>query len=75
MKSYFIQQFDPINDPIDPWPNGGWSLYRITGDEIALRIQFNPKTGEVMHRHAWPGFVGCFTTLAAVMDAIEQDKE
>jgi hypothetical protein len=39
------------------------SLYRITGDEIALRIQFNPKTGEVMHRHAWPGFVGASLRL------------
>jgi hypothetical protein len=34
MEEYHITQFGPT----DVWPNGGWSLYKITGDQIARMI-------------------------------------
>ena len=53
----------------DHWPNGGWSLYEITGDQIADRIAFD-RDGKVTARHSWCGFIGLFETLEDVRAAI-----
>lgn len=56
--------------PNEHWPKGGWSIYRITGEEIASRVKFDG-TGKVTERHAWSGYLGTFVTLeevAAVLD-------
>ena len=56
-------------------------LYRITGEQIAQRTvweRVNPKgwyEGEVIARHSWCGFIGCFATLAEVMQAIEKQPD
>src|SRR6516162_7737728 len=39
--------------PNDVWPNGGWSVYQINGDEIAARI-IKDERGRVDERHADP---------------------
>jgi len=64
--------------PTDVWPEGGWSLYQISGDEIAertVRERVNPKgwyEGEVIARHPWCGYVGLFVTLDEVMATIKE---
>lgn len=74
---YHIDSFGPTK----PWPKGGFSLYDITGDQIAERVvraKVNMKgwyEGEVIARHPWPGYVGLFETLAEVMKAIEEREE
>lgn len=58
-------------DPCEPhWPQGGWSLYQITGDQIAQRVTFG-KDGEAVRRDSWFGFLGCFATLQEATDAIK----
>jgi hypothetical protein len=52
------------------WPNGAWSLYQITGDQIADRII--RKEGKVVARHSWCGYIGMFETLPELMTAIEE---
>lgn len=58
----------------DPWPNGCWSVYEITGDEIARRIAYDD-AGRIARRDPWPGFVACFDTLDAATDAIRKRME
>lgn len=62
---FYIQNF-PANDV---WPSGGWSLYRINGDQIAERIKFD-QNGKVTERYSWCGYIGCFTTLDEITAAI-----
>jgi hypothetical protein len=69
MNSYHIKDFPPNK----PWPKGGWSLYNITGDQIARRIEFGPD-GKAIRRDSWCGFIGCFETLDEVMRAIEDHR-
>lgn len=57
--------------PNDVWSNGGWSLYKISGDEIAARIKKDAK-GQIVERHPWCGFIGCFATLAEANKATMQ---
>ncbi len=57
------------NTPTDPWPRGSWSVYQITGDEIASRIEFD-REGIVTDRSSWPGYVGIFETLAEATEKI-----
>ena len=61
-------------EPNDVWPKGGWSVYHITGDEIASRIKRDDK-GKVVERHSWCGYVGMFTTMAQVADLIERHQK
>jgi hypothetical protein len=70
MSEYHIKWFDTCTPH---WPNGGWSLYRISGDEIAIRTPHD-KYGKLHARHAWCGYLGIWETLPEVMKAIEQDK-
>jgi hypothetical protein len=63
----------------DIWPKGAWSLYRITGDEIAKRIEFGPPTGPyglrpVVARHPWCGYIGMFE-MGELEAAIEKDAQ
>ena len=74
-SSYHITR----NDPIEPnWPKGSWSVYQITGDQIADRIvreKINPKgwyEGKVIARHCWSGYLGMWVTLAEAVKAIEE---
>ena len=56
--------------PYEPhWPRGAWSVYQITGDEIAARVE--RYKGSVIARHPWCGYIGLFETLPEVMVAIE----
>jgi hypothetical protein len=76
-NSFHVDYFGPI----ECWPQGGWSVYQITGDEIADRVvreKIDPRgfyTGKVTHRHSWCGYIGTFTTLADAMAAIEQHTD
>lgn len=63
--SFHIQNF-PANDI---WPNGGWSVYRINGDQIAQRIVFDGDM-QVIRRDPWCGYIGVYTTLSEVTEAI-----
>lgn len=65
--SYHITHFGSN----DVWPRGGWSLYQITGDQIAQRIIVDPHSGKVIERHSWCGYIGIFETLPEIMKAIE----
>ena len=64
-QHFHLSSFPPNSN----WPAGGWSLYRITGEQIAERIVRNAE-GEVVERWPWPGYIGCFETLAEVTEAI-----
>ena len=65
-------------EPSDVWPKGGWSLYCITGDEIASRVvwkEIDPRgwyIGKPEWRHPWCGYVGMWETWAEVGEAIEK---
>jgi hypothetical protein len=66
--------------PNDVWPKGGWSVFRITGDEIASRTiweGYNHEkgypTGKVEWRHSWPGYIGMVATLPAVAGLIDEE--
>lgn len=80
--SYHIQAENFSNEH---WPNGAWSLYRITGDEIASRVirnqVYKPKDGsaafykgDIIARHSWCGYIGIFKTLPELVAAIEKDQ-
>jgi hypothetical protein len=68
---FHLAQFGPTK----PWPNGGWSLYRITGEDIASRTIWERKESglEITERWPWPGFIACFTTLAEASAAMEKE--
>lgn len=68
--SYHITYFPPNVS----WPNGGWSVYQITGDEIAQRIKFDAD-GKVTHRHSWCGYLGIAEKLSGVQELIARDME
>lgn len=70
MNEYHISHFGPC---LPHWPNGGWSLYQISGDEISQRI-VRDKKGKVVERHSWCGYIGIFATLPEVMAAIAAGK-
>jgi hypothetical protein len=73
------------DDPCEPhWPNGSWSVYRISGDQIADRIVRNEVVkptdgtpyyqGAVIGRHSWCGYLGMTETFDGVRDMIEKDQ-
>jgi hypothetical protein len=64
---FHLQHFGPCEPH---WPKGGWSIYQITGDEIAQRITFDI-TGKVVRRDSWCGYIGIFETLPEVMEAMQ----
>lgn len=74
--SYHITYFDPN----DNWPEGGWSLYAINGDQIADRIvreKVNPKgyyEGKVIARHSWCGYIGTYGSLDRLTLAIREHR-
>ncbi len=68
---FHIEHFSPIKGTL---PNGGWSLYRITGDQIAERIEMDD-AGKVKERHSWCGYIGCYATLPDCMAAIERESK
>jgi hypothetical protein len=70
MRDYHISYFKPL----EHWPKGGWSVYRITGDQIAERIKRDAK-GKIVERHSWCGFLGIGTTLDDVRDMIAADHK
>lgn len=67
MLPHFHLTYSP---PTPNWPRGTWSLYQITGDDIAARI-IRDASGNITERWPWSGFIGCFETLAAVTAAID----
>jgi hypothetical protein len=69
MSSYHIQHFDANN----VWPKGGWSVYQITGDEIAARV-VRDKDGKVIERHSWCGYLGISETWEGVLALIQDGR-
>jgi hypothetical protein len=65
-NEFHLQWFGPCEPH---WPQGGWSVYRISGDEIAQRIKCD-ENGKVLERHSWCGYIGIYKTLPEVMAAI-----
>lgn len=65
MNQFHFTQF-PANNV---WPYGGWSVYRITGDEIAARVTF--KDGEVIARDPWCGYIGSYGSLREAVEAVQ----
>lgn len=57
----------------DPWPRGAWAVYRINGDEIARRIQWDGDN--VVRRDSWPGYLGMTETLQGVQEIITKDMQ
>jgi hypothetical protein len=76
-REYHIQREAPC---LPHWPQGSWSLYQISGDQIAdrtVRERINPNgyyEGSVIARHSWCGYIGMYVTLAEAMAAIEEDQ-
>ena len=77
MAEYHIRHSGPC---LPHWPRGEWSVYQITGDQIADRtvrekVVRHPNgayySGEVIARHSWCGYLGMWETLAEAMAAIE----
>lgn len=74
MAEYHLQHSGPT---LPHWPNGSWSVYQITGDQIAERVvreTVNPKgwyEGGVIARHSWCGYLGMKEKLADAMKIIE----
>ena len=70
------------NEPSKPhWPNGSWSVYRITGDQIADRIvrqrvnlEGGYYEGKIIARHSWCGYLGMTKSFDGVRQIIEQDQ-
>lgn len=71
--TYYAHYHVTYDEPNDVWPRGAWSVYNITGDEIAARIVRDAK-GKVVERHPWCGYIGMWTTLDAVQGVIERHK-
>lgn len=66
-KQFHISYFPPI----ECWPNGGYALYQISGDEIAKRIGFDA-SGNVEFRDSWPGYIGTFANLDGLLSEINR---
>jgi len=61
-------------EPNDVWPRGGWSLYQISGDDIASRVVYEKGKGRthiVKERHPWCGYLGMVETLEELRVGIE----
>lgn len=71
MKEFHITQDTPIQPN---WPNGAWSLYEITGAQIAERTIWTKDSGkyEIAERWPWPGYVGMFETFEQIVSKIEE---
>lgn len=80
MGTQFHITYSPPNSALEHWPQGCWSLYEITGDQIADRTVRKEIVvpadgapyykGDVIARHSWCGFVGCYHSLADTSAAI-----
>lgn len=76
--SYYIDHFDKCEPH---WPNGAWSVYAITGDQIADRIvreKVNPSgyyEGKVIARHSWCGYLGMWEKLDDAVAAIAAHRK
>lgn len=66
--SYHIQHFPPVG----AWPVGGYSVYAISGDQIAERIVRDQ--GKVVRRDSWPGFLGTAATFEGVAEMISKHE-
>lgn len=70
-NDYHLSYFPPT---LPHWPRGGWSLYHISGDEIAHRIEFG-EDGRAVRRDSWPGYIAIFATLEEATAGIRADVE
>jgi hypothetical protein len=68
---YHISFFGPCQPH---WPKGGWSIYHITGDDIAKRVEFG-EDNKAVRRDSWCGYMGIFETLPEAMAAIKANEE
>lgn len=69
-NEYHLSWFGPC---LPHWPRGGWSLYHISGDQIAKRVQFGPD-GEAIRRDSWCGYIGIFENIEDAAQEITKHK-
>jgi hypothetical protein len=79
-------QYHITRDPpcLPHWPNGAWSVYQISGDQIADRVVREEIVkpidgpafykGKVIARHSWCGYLGMTETFDGVQKLIEKDQ-
>jgi len=63
--------------PLPLWPEGGWSLYQITGAQIAERTRWERRDGEhvITERWPWPGYIGIYAKLDEALAEIRKLAE
>lgn len=81
---YHLQFFGPLKSEYVDWPDGAVSVYHITGDEIAdkiIRAEIVQHArygayyrGDVIARHPWPGYLGCFKTMEEAAELIAEHR-
>jgi hypothetical protein len=81
MCQYHLSYFEPFKNEYVNWPDGGWSVYAINGDQIADRIireKINSESlcyeGKVIARRSWCGYLGTGRSLQEAMTLIENHK-
>lgn len=73
-EHYHISYFKPFKNEYVDWPNGGWSVYHISGDQIAERIRYDAETREVHERHSWCGYLGIAQSPQEAVEIIENHR-
>lgn len=71
MKEFHLIQHEPSGS----WPDGSWSLYEITGEQIAERTRWERKEDGkhvISERHGWFGYIGMFTKLTDAVAAMQE---
>jgi hypothetical protein len=69
----FHVTFSPPGPGEQNWPDGFWSVYAISGDDIAKRIKFDD-AGKVIRRDSWSGHLGGGGSFEAVAKLIAAHK-
>ena len=69
---YYAHYHVTWNVPNNGWPKGAWSVYNITGDEIAARIV--KVDHGVTERHSWCGYLGMVDTTAKLGELLNRHK-
>lgn len=65
LTQFHITEFGPR----EGFPAGGWDVHAISGDDIARCTGFD-SVGAIVRRDPWGGYVGGFTSLGDVAEAM-----
>jgi hypothetical protein len=84
VNSYHLNFFGPLKSEYVDWPANSVSVYHISGEQIADRIiraelvkhdrYGGYYRGEVIARHPWPGYLGCFKSLTDAAELITEHR-